>query len=408
MSDEIDRNNLNFYQELAEDNKSKVVLMVLDGLGGLPLESGGKTELEIAHTPRMDALACESICGLHSPVGPGIIPGSGPAHLGLFGYDPVKYQVGRGVLSALGIGFDLREGDVAARGNFCTVDEKGIITDRRAGRISSEKNRELCKLLRKIEIPGISIHIETVKEYRFLFVMGGKNLSGEVSATDPQNVGEKPLDPIPENEEAKYTAELIKKFIDKARNVLADHSPANMILLRGFSKRPQWPDFEDTFKVRAVAIAAYPMYRGVAKLVGMNALESGDTLDEEFSILEKNWLNYDFFFIHVKKIDSYGEDGKDKDKIRLIEEVDTYIPRLLKLKPDVLIVTGDHSTPSVLKSHSWHPVPVMIRSKYSRVDTVSEFGERACMYGGLGPRIPSHHLMPIAMANAGRLEKFGA
>ncbi len=408
MSKEMGRINLDFYRGLAEENKSKVVLMVMDGLGGLPSESGSKTELEIAHTPNLDKLASESICGLHSPAGPGIIPGSGPAHLGLFGYDPVKYQVGRGVLSALGIGFDLQEGDVAARGNFCTVDENGIITDRRAGRISSEKNRELCKLLRNIEIPGVTMHIETVKEYRFLFIMRGKNLSGEISATDPQDVGKKPLDPVPENSEAKPTADLIKIFVEEARKVLAGHSPANMVLLRGFSKRPNWPDFEKTFKVKAAAIAAYPMYRGVAKLIGMNALDSGDTLDEEFSMLEKNWPDYDFFFIHVKKIDSYGEDGKEKDKIHLIEEVDTYIPRLLRLKPDVLIVTGDHSTPAVLKSHSWHPVPVMIRSKYCRADSVTEFGERACMLGGLGPRIPSKHLMPIAMANAGRLEKFGA
>lgn len=403
-----ERTPLGFYSQLFEKNDSKIVLLVMDGLGGLPKDEGGLTELETANTPNMDKLARKSICGLHTPVGPGIIPGSGPAHLGLFGYDPIHYQVGRGVLSALGIGFDLQADDIAARGNFCTVDKNGIITDRRAGRIGSEKNRELCEILRAIEMPPVQIFLETVKEYRILFVVRGENLSAEISATDPQDIGEKPLQAKALVPEAEHSAALVNQFIKEAGKKLAGHYPANMLLLRGFSKRPDWPNFEEVFKVRAAAIAAYPMYRGVAKLVGMNPLDAGQTVANEFDALKQNWDSYDFFFVHVKKTDSYGEDGKFDDKVCLIEEVDSFIPHLLDLKPDVFIVTGDHSTPALMKSHGFQPVPVMIWSRYCRPDNVGKFGERDCIQGGLGPRIPSHHLLPIAMTNAGRLEKFGA
>jgi 2,3-bisphosphoglycerate-independent phosphoglycerate mutase len=396
-------------KKLVKREKSKIVLLVMDGLGGLPMKSAGQTELEAANIPNLDRLAAQAVCGLHQPIVPGVTPGSGPAHLALFGYDPLKYQVGRGVLSGLGIGFDLRANDVAARGNFCTVDEAGVVTDRRAGRIPTEKNQELCDLLRqKIEIPGVEVFIQPVKEYRFLLVLRGDGLSGELADTDPLEVGEKPLAPRALSDNAEKTAELIKKFVDQAGEILADHQPANMVLMRGFSKLPDWPLFEDTFGLRAAAIAAYPMYRGVAKLVGMDVLETGTQFEEEVSTLEKHWNDYDFFFLHMKPIDSAGEDGNYERKTQLIEQVDTLIPRLMGLEPDVLLVTGDHSTPSLLKYHSWHPVPVMLWSKYCRPDNVKSFGERACVGGGLGPRIPAVDLMPLALANALRLDKFGA
>ncbi|MEJ2596793.1 MAG: 2,3-bisphosphoglycerate-independent phosphoglycerate mutase [Anaerolineales bacterium] len=395
-------------QNLLEPAETRIVLLVMDGLGGLPLEPNGFTELEQAHTPNLDRLAAEGICGLHQPVLPGVTPGSGPAHLALFGYDPVKYQVGRGVLSALGVDFDLKANDVAARGNFCTLDDEGRVTDRRAGRIPTEKNKELCELLREIELPDVEVFIETVKEYRLLLVLRGKGLSGELADTDPQEVGEKPLKPRPMSAEAKRTAGLVEKFLEQTRQKLADHHPANMILLRGFSKPPDWPLFGDVFGLRSAAIAAYPMYRGVAKLVGMHVLETGTEFADEFSTLEDRWGDYDFFFVHMKPIDSAGEDGDFDRKVRLIEDVDRLIPRLLKLEPDVVLVTGDHSTPSLLRYHSWHPVPVLIWSKYCRSDAVKSFGERACMSGGLGPRIPAVDLMPLALANALRLKKFGA
>ena len=408
MGTSFERTPLEFYENLSVNNSTKIVLLVMDGLAGLPNEEGGLTELEKANTPNLDKLASKSICGLHSPVGAGIIPGSGPAHLGLFGYDPIRYQVGRGVLSALGTGFDLQSNDVAARGNFCTVDDDGVVTDRRAGRIPTEKNEEICKLLREIKLPNVDLFISTVKEYRALFVLRGENLSGEVSATDPQAVGLKPLSAKALNPVAEHTADLVNQFIQEARRKLASQHPANMLLLRGFSKHPDWPNFEKVFNVKAAAIAAYPMYRGVAKLVGMNALDAGQTVESEFETLKSNWDQFDFFFVHIKKTDSYGEDGNFEKKVALIEEIDALIPRLLNLNPDVLMVTGDHSTPAIMKSHGFQPVPVMIWSKLCRPDSVQTFGERSCITGGLGPRIPSHQLMPIAMANAGRLEKFGA
>jgi len=400
--------DMELIQKLAKQEKSKILLLVMDGLGGLPMKSAGLTELEAAQTPNMDRLAAQGVCGLHQPIAPGITPGSGPAHLALFGYDPIKYQVGRGVLSALGIGFDLKGNDVAARGNFCTVDDEGLVSDRRAGRIPTEKNQELCDLLRQIELPGVEVFIQPVKEYRFLLVLRGEGLSGELDETDPLEVGEKPLDPKPLEQHAEKTAELVRKFVDQARDVLADHSPANMVLLRGFSKRPDWPLFEDVFGLHAAAIAAYPMYRGVSKLVGMDVLETGSDFGDEIRTLEEHWNDYDFFFLHMKPVDSAGEDGDYERKVRLIESVDSQIPRLLKLEPDVFLITGDHSTPALLKYHSWHPVPVLLWSRYCRADSVNSFGERACMIGGLGSRIPAVDLMPLALSNALRLDKYGA
>ncbi len=400
--------DFDFIQPLLKRNKSKIVLLVMDGLGGLAQMPDGLTELETAKTPNLDLLAAEGICGLHQPIGPGITPGSGPSHLALFGYDPVKYEVGRGVLAALGINFDLQPSDVAARGNFCTIDESGLVTDRRAGRISTEKNRELCELLGQIKVPGVEVFVQTVKEHRFLLVLRGENLNGEIHDTDPQVTGEAPLAAKPLAPEAKETARLIDEFAAAAREALADHHPANMVLLRGFSQKPDWPTMEQAFGLKAAAIAGYPMNRGVAKLIGMEVIETGATTEEEFETLKQNWTDFDFFYVHVKKVDSAGEDGDFDRKVSIIEDVDRRLPKLLELKPDMLIVTGDHSTPSVLKSHSWNPVPVLMHSKYCRTDSVTEFGERACMAGGLGCRFPAVDMLPIALANTLRLEKFGA
>jgi 2,3-bisphosphoglycerate-independent phosphoglycerate mutase len=399
---------LEMLRELAQPNKTKMLLLVMDGLGGLPLEAGGMTELEAANTPNLDALAGEGICGLHEPVGPGITPGSGPSHLALFGYDPVRYSVGRGVLSALGINFDLRPGDIAARGNFCTVDEAGRVMDRRAGRIPTEKNQELCQILRQIEIPGVEIFVETVKEYRFLLVLCGEGLGAEVNDTDPQDVGEMPIPAAGQDERSKRTAALVQAFTDQAQQRLADQHPANMVLLRGFSTRPDWPLLGEIFKLRPAAIAGYPMYRGVAKLVGMEVLEGSAEVDEEVSILKDNWDGYDFFYLHVKRIDSAGEDGDFDRKVALIEEVDEQIPHIMDLNPDVVVVTGDHSTPARMRFHSWHPVPALLWSEICRQDAVRAFSEAACLHGGLGARFPATDLMPLAMANARRLEKYGA
>lgn len=400
--------DFNVIQPLLKSADTRILLLVMDGLGGLPRESNGLTELEAARTPNLDAIAADSVCGLHVPVGNGITPGSGPSHLALFGYDPLRFEVGRGTLAALGINFDLQPEDVAARGNFCTIDENGLITDRRAGRISTEKNKELCKLLQKIDLPGVRVFVEPVKEYRFLLVLRGEGLGAEVADTDPQALGKDPLKPRPLKKEAEKTARLLRKLMDQAREILSRQHPANMVLLRGFSKRPDWPSMQEAFGLRGAAIAAYPMYRGLARLLGMQIIETGDTLEEEIATLERHWSDFDFFYVHVKRIDSAGEDGDFSRKVGLIEEVDAKMPRIMKLKPDVLIVTGDHSTPSVLKSHSWHPVPVLLNSACCRPDEVKRFGERSCLSGALGGRFPAKDLMSLALANARRLEKFGA
>lgn len=394
-------------KELIVPAKTKIILLVMDGLGGLPLEPGGPTELEAARTPNLDALAKQSLCGMSDPIAPGITPGSGPAHLALFGYDPLTYEIGRGVLEALGIGFDLQKEDVAARGNFCTVDENGLITDRRAGRISTEKCIELCKLLRGISLDGVQTFVEPVKEHRFVLVFRGEGLDSALPDTDPQQVGLAPLPPKALTPQAEKMAQLVRQWLEQAREILHDHRPANMVTLRGFAKDPGFPKFKEVFGLRAGAIATYPMYRGVAKLVGMEVLPTGETLEDELETLKEHFTAYDFFFFHVKKTDSAGEDGDFQRKVSVIEHVDEIIPEIMALKPDVLIVTGDHSTPTLLKSHSWHPVPTLLWSRRCRADAAQAFSEKECSRGELG-RFRATDLMPLALANALRLTKYGA
>ncbi len=399
--------DLELMRDLALEGQTKIVLLVLDGVGGLPLTPDGETELEAAHTPNLDALAARSICGMGTPVAPGITPGSGPGHLSLFGYDPLKYEIGRGVLEALGIGFDLQDDDIAARGNFCTLDEEGLITDRRAGRIPTEEGARLCEKLRQIELPGVETFVEPVKEYRFVLVLRGEGLYDGLTETDPQQTGKPPLPVRPLRPEAAPTAELINRWLDEAREILADEHPANGCNLRGIAKDPGLPKLPEIYRLSCGAIATYPMYRGVAKLAGMDVLSTGETIEDEVETLKSHWQAYDFFFFHVKKTDSRGEDGDFEGKVQVIEHFDELLPDILALDPDVVIITGDHSTPAVWKSHSWHELPVLLWAKYIRRDGVTQFGERPCMAGGLG-HIHNADLMSLAMAYAGRLAKFGA
>jgi 2,3-bisphosphoglycerate-independent phosphoglycerate mutase len=398
---------LDVMEELSQPADSKIVLLVLDGVGGLRRSKRGQTALEMADTPNLDALAEQGECGLQLPVGPGITPGSGPGHLGLFGYNPLDYRVGRGVLSALGIGFDLQDRDVAARGNFCTI-EDGTVVDRRAGRISTDRNEKLCQKLREIDVPGVELHVETVKEHRFLLVLRGDGLHGDISDTDPHETGREPERPTRGSPAAEETAEKVATFVDRAREKLADEQRANGVLLRGFSKRPDWPTFPQACGLRSACIADYPMYRGVSRLVGMNTLEAGETIEEKFQKVSDRWDEFDLFFVHEKRTDSSGEDGDFDMKSTVAEEVDKHVPMLMDLDPDVVIATGDHSTPAKMKKHSWHPVPVFVWGENVRADDVDEFGERYCRKGALGPQFPARDLMSLAMANAGRLTKFGA
>lgn len=394
-------------RKLQRKNDSKIILYVGDGLGGLPLEPGGKTELETANTPNLDALAQRGSLGQSIPVLPGIAPGSGPGHLGLFGYDPLQYDIGRGVLEALGIDFDLGPNDVAIRGNFCTLDAEGKISDRRAGRIASEIGAKLCEKLDKIEIPGVEVFVHHVKEYRLVIVFRCEGLGGDVDDTDPQRTGVPPLAPHGNDAASQKTAEVCAEFLKQAAVILKDDAPANLLTMRGIAKMPPIPRFEEVYGTKAAAIAVYPMYRGLARLVGMDILDAGQTLDDQLTCLEKHWDDYDFFFVHFKYTDSTGEDGNFEAKVQRTEELDSGIPRMVALKPDVVIVTGDHSTPAKMKAHSGHAVPTLLSSEICRFDGSLQFGEAACRVGELG-QFEAKYLMLHALAHAGRLEKYGA
>ena len=394
-------------RRLQKDNGSKIVLLVSDGLGGLPLEAGGRTELETANTPNLDALAAAGETGGSIPVLPGITPGSGPGHLGLFGYDPLEYDIGRGVLEALGIDFELGPDAVAIRGNFCTIDDAGNISDRRAGRIASDIGEQLCEKLDAIEIPGVEVFVRPVKEYRLVIVFRGEGLGGRINDTDPQITGVPPEEPVGRDEPSQKTAGICREFLRQAAEILADDVPANLLTMRGIAMLPEIPRFSEVYGLRPAAIAVYPMYRGLARLVHMDVLDAGTTLESQMDRLEAAWDDHDFFFIHFKYTDSTGEDGDFDGKVARIEELDAAVPRITALGPDVLIVTGDHSTPARMKSHSWHPVPTLFASDRARTDAATSFGEDQCTNGGLG-QFEAQHLMLLALAHAGRLEKYGA
>lgn len=395
-------------QDLTVDTDAKIILLVMDGLGGLP--ENGKTSLEAAHTPNLDALAEKGECGLSEPIYMGITPGSGPSHMALFGYDPVKYFLGRGILEALGIDVEVGKGDLVARGNFATHDNDTIV-DRRAGRISTEKNTELCARLNQSidEVDGVKVRFFPGKEHRFVIKLSASGLSDDLSDADPQKNG-KPktnAEPLSQSEGARKTASTVNHIISRITDILDDQPKANTVLLRGFSKHPTIPSMQELFKLNPAAIANYPMYRGLAKIVGMTVLDVGTEMDDLFDVLEAQYHNYNFFYVHVKKTDSYGEDGNYADKKKIIEATDKFIPRIQKLNPDVLVVTGDHSTPCVLKSHSWHPNPFLLVSRYALPDKAVRFSERECSQGYLG-RFPALHAVPLMLANALKMKKFGA
>jgi 2,3-bisphosphoglycerate-independent phosphoglycerate mutase len=400
----------NIIRPLIQKNNSKIILVVLDGLGGLPVN--GKTELEAAKTPNLDALARESACGLHIPVAPGITPGSGPGHLGLFGYDPLECQIGRGILEALGLGLEVKNTDVAIRCNYSTIKD-GVIVDRRAGRIPTDQSSKLTGMLQKniTDIDGVKITFAAGMEHRFAVVLrfpeALKADAAMIPDTDPQKEGKAPLPPQPQTRNAEKVAKIAEKLIGKVHELLKDQEKANFILTRGYSGLPHIPTFAQAFGLNPVAIATYPMYRGLAKLVGMYAPALEGSVEDELAFLKQNYDAYDFFFVHVKKVDSYGEDGNFEGKAARIEEFDKLLPDILQLKPDVIMITGDHSTPAVMKGHSWHPVPVLIKSPYVLGNLCSTFSERECTKGELGI-FPTVQLMPLALANALRLKKFGA
>ena len=385
---------------------SKIVMLVVDGLGGLPHPDTGKSELEQADTPNLDALAGVSACGLTTPVLPGITPGSGPGHLALFGYDPLKHMIGRGALEALGIDVELREGDVAARGNFCTVDDGGALVDRRAGRIATKLSRPLCSRLDRIEIDSVDVDVYPVQDYRFVLRLRGEGLSDALTETDPQKLGAAPLPVKPLETQGQRAANVVNEFVAQAKVLLAEEEPANMVLLRGFAQLPSLPPMGQVYGLDPAAIAAYPMYRGLATVAGMKVIPTGRTFADEVDTLRQCFASHDFFFIHYKPADAAGEDGDFDAKVRTLEALDPFIPQIRELEPDVLMVAGDHSTPAIMAGHSWHPVPFMLHSRWTVGEGVGAFDEKACAQGSIG-RIPATQIMLLALAHSGKLTKFG-
>jgi 2,3-bisphosphoglycerate-independent phosphoglycerate mutase len=394
---------------LLQPAKSRILLVVADGLGGLPREPGGPTELEAAATPHLDRLTGEGTVGLSTPVAPGVTPGSGAGHLGLFGYDPIANRVGRGVIDALGVGVELAPGDVAIRGNLCTVDDEGRVTDRRAGRIPTAESERLVERLRaNVRVEEADVLFTTVRDHRVAIRLRGPSLSAAVSDTDPLVTGVPPLEPRALDAQSDATARVAATIARQAEAVLVGEPRANALLLRGFGSVPRLTPMREAFGLTAAAVAAYPTYRGLARLVGMSVLDGGSSLAEHAKALERHWNEHDFFFLHFKDPDARGEDGDFEGKVRAIEQLDATMPALLALAPDVLVVTGDHSTPAALRSHSFHPVPVLLWAPATaRPDDVTTFGERACVRGGLG-QIPAQQLMPLMLAHAGRLRRYGA
>jgi len=400
---------IDYIKPLLRQSDSKIVLMVMDGLGGLPIGPGGPTELEAAKKPNMDRLATEGTLGQLIPIRPGITPGSGPAHLALFGYDPLQYDIGRGTLEAVGVGMQVYKGDVAARGNFCTLNDEGIIVDRRAGRIPSDEAVKVVDKLKTVKLPGVETEVRHVKEYRFAVVMRGDGLEPDIDDTDPQQTGFTPLKANARTPQSGRAAELFNQWIGLASPIIANEPKANGLTLRGFATHPGLAPYADVYGLRAACVAVYPMYRGVSQLVGMEIIDvAGESPQDEFKALAGVWNDFDFFFVHIKKTDSKGEDGDFTGKAAFIETVDAALPQVLQLKPDVLIITGDHSTPARLRTHSWHPIPFLLWApETARPDDQTSFGERSCARGGFGT-FSSMDTMPLALAHALRLNKYGA
>lgn len=399
--------DLELLQSLAQPAQTKLVLLVLDGLGGLPREPGGPTELEAASTPNLDRLAADGQTGLSQPIGLGITPGSGPGHLALFGYDPVASNIGRGALSALGLGLRLGAGDLGVRLNFCTLDDQGNVVDRRAGRIETSLNRSLVAKLNEIEVAGVELEFATESQHRAVLIIRGAYLSPAVQETDPQAVGVPPLEPEPLTATARHTSAVLRLVTEAVRDCIRSESPANFVLMRGYAGLPELKSLNSLYGLRPVCLATYPMYKGLARVAGMAVVDGLETADEQMTALAAAWNDHDYFFIHHKAPDARGEDGDFDAKASAIEEMDRRLPDLMELGPDVLVVTGDHSTPSVLRQHSWHPVPCLFRGERVLPDAVETFGERACGQGSLGV-VPAQSIMALMLAHGGRLQKFGA
>lgn len=414
---------LELLKDLAFPNGTKILLWVFDGVGGLPHPESGKTELEMAQTPHLDAFARQASCGGLEPFGAGVTPGSGPGHMSIFGYPVADFDLARGVVEVLGAervllngeevaDFRLRPSDLAMRGNFATLDDRNgqkVVSDRRANKIATEESARVCeRLSREIHIEGYEVFVMPGEQHRFAVTIRGPELASGLTDGDPQKSG-LAVPPIAATRPAaKRAAEVVNAFVEQATTVLEAEPQANTVLLRGIGTPPEIPTMQELYGIRCAAIATYPMYRGIASLVGMDVLEVGSmSHEDEVATLEKHFDDYDFFYLHIKETDSYAHTGEWEKKAGVLEECDPLFERARALGFDVVIVTGDHCTPCLLMEHSWHPIPTMLWSKTVLAGGSQAYTERECYKGTMGVR-PSTDLLPLALAEAGRLKKFGA
>ena len=399
-----------------------VILLIMDGLGDRPNEIfDNKTALQYSYKPNMDFLAEHGVTGLMSPVSYGIRSGSDTSHLSILGYRPEDYYTGRGPFEAMGLGIDLKPGDIAFRANYASV-VNDMVVDRRAGRIRD--TNDLSKKL-ETEINGIKIIMKSGVEHRAALVLRGDNLSDKVSDTDPHGVNSKPLNTSPLDDNAKFTASIINKFLERSRKILNEHKinkdlisngklPANEILLRGAGKVPELPDFNIKYNLRAACISGTPLIRGIAKLAGFDIIDV-DGMNGRIDTNYKNIINsameslnkYNFILINIKGADIGGHDKKPEIKKYAIEETD----RALKPFKDVLnntliVITGDHSTPCSYGDHSGDPVPILFSTDGIINDDVKKFDELSVSHGYY--KIKSNDIMPLILSYSDRSEKYGA
>ncbi len=395
-------------REWAQNDGGSIVLLVMDGVGDIP-DDRGRTPLEAARTPNLDRIARKASLGRTIPIAPGVTAGSVAGHLALLGYDPMAVKIGRGPIDALGVGVDLQPGDVVMRGNFATVKD-GIVIDRRAGRLPGDTAAELCFALNaklRFKFEGIETQIAQTAEHRFVLHLRGNNLSPQITDTDPGQNG-LPAKPCRANApQAARTAEIVNIVAKAAADFLMINR-ANAILLRGAGARPHLASFNDHYGLNAMAVATYPTYRGIAAACGMELYpmmpsDAHDAINFAVSALQGP-NKHQFIFIHYKNTDTAGEDGNFDAKVAAIEHLDAALKPLVDQPPDVLVVAGDHPTPVAMRGHSWHPVPLMIASKWTPGGKNQRYTERQCADGELGT-IKATDVMALAMGHAKRLRK---
>jgi 2,3-bisphosphoglycerate-independent phosphoglycerate mutase len=405
----------------------KILILICDGLGDRPVGAlKGKTPLEAAPRPNMNHFAKGGACAIIDIIAPGVRPGSDTAHLALLGFDPYKVYTGRGPFEAMGVGMEVRPGDVAFRCNFSTVNDKMEIEDRRAGRIK-EGTAELARALDGWEYEGVKVYFKEGTEHRGVLLLRALGLSPLVSDPDPHEEGVRPHECLPKAPEAALTARVVNAFVKRSHEILMEHPvnrerikagkrPANIILPRGAGMMPHLPSFQERFGMKCAAIAGVALVKGICRVAGMELLDvKGATggldtdMDAKMKAALKALDSHDMVLVNIKAADLCGHDGDYKMKSKVAGRIDKALGLLRKDLPEDahFALTADHSTPCCAKDHTGDPVPLAIYGRHVRTDGVQTFGERACAGGGLG-RLRGTDLLQVMLDLAGRSEKFGA